>query len=521
MSDETNRMTEFQSDTRTAEVLLEVVRGTTPGQGVAFFDRLTKHLALALGLRCAWVTKWSPESRRLQALSFYEQGRFIEDYEYAVKGTPCEPVMTKRSLCHVPSRVIELFPEDPDLPPLDAVSYMGIPLELGDRLLGHLAVMDDKPMPHNQEHEALLRIFAARATAELQRLEGEGTVLQQEARLERVLRRTEDLQRALDAAEGFGEILGRSSALQRIMRDVHRVAGTEASVLITGETGTGKELVAREIHQKSARAEGPLVRVNCAAIPAGLQESEFFGHEKGAFTGATARREGRFALADGGTLFLDEVGELPLELQAKLLRALQEGEFEPVGGTKTRSVDVRVIAATNRSLEQMVSEGRFRQDLLYRVNVFPLRLPPLREREQDVLLLATAFLRQFSRNETAQLSSNDSEALLAYDWPGNVRELRNVVERAVITGVGSPDFIRALPGRGRSEREMAMAVEQEAKVLTVDELRELEKRNIERALTQCSGKVSGSKGAADLLGMKPNTLASRIKALQIRKPEIS
>jgi transcriptional regulator with GAF, ATPase, and Fis domain len=307
------------------------------------------------------------------------------------------------------------------------------------------------------------------------------------------------------------------------MEDVAQVAGTDATVLILGETGTGKELIARAIHGAGRRKDKPLIRVNCAAIPSMLMESEFFGHEKGAFTGATARREGRFALADGGTIFLDEVGELSLDLQAKLLRVLQDGEFEPVGSSKTRRVDVRVLAATNRDLDEAVRQGDFREDLFYRLNVFPIRVPPLRERGEDVALLATAFLQRYCRQMVRALeplTPQCIERLKAYNWPGNVRELQNIIERAVITARdGRLNLDRGLP---RLEPALPAtdpdAGVRGARVLTTDELRELERANLVRALERASWKISGSEGAAQLLGMNPSTLASRMKALGISRP---
>jgi len=313
------------------------------------------------------------------------------------------------------------------------------------------------------------------------------------------------------------------------------VAPSDTTVLITGETGTGKELIARAIHRRSPRAGRPLVAVNCAAIAANLQESELFGHERGAFTGATQHRDGRFKLADGGTIFLDEVGEMPLDLQAKLLRVLQEGEFEPVGGTRTLRVDVRLIAATNRDLERMAREGAFRTDLLYRLNVFPVHVPPLRERGDDVVLLAEAFAQKFARQRgrtMAPLTADCRAALRRYAWPGNIRELQNVIERATITSVDGRrlNLQRALPeGAASPEAPVAAApatvaastVSGEARILSVADLRDLERANIVRALEAASWKVSGAAGAADRLGMHPNTLTSRMKALRIRRPRIS
>ena len=316
----------------------------------------------------------------------------------------------------------------------------------------------------------------------------------------------------------FGEIVGESPAMKKVLQEIREVAGTDASVLISGETGTGKELVARAVHRASRRAAGPLIKVNCAAIPSPLMESEFFGHEKGAFTGATARREGRFALADGGTIFLDEIGELPLELQPKLLRVLQEGEFEPVGSGRTRKVDVRVLAATNRDLRAEAEAGRFREDLYYRISVFPIHVPALRNRGRDVERLAQAFLKKFCEREgrpLANLTPDDLSRLGQYNWPGNVRELANVMERAVITGNGSaPDLARALANAPPPESVHADCGSM--RLYTADELRRIEIDNIRRALARAGGKVAGPGGAARLLGMKPTTLSSRIKALGIR-----
>lgn len=329
----------------------------------------------------------------------------------------------------------------------------------------------------------------------------------------------EYLKAELKAVQNFDEIIGSSTVMSSLLRDVERVAVTDTSVLVLGETGTGKELVARAIHNASGRAAKPLIKVNCAALPATLIESELFGHERGAFTGATAKRTGRFQLADGGTIFLDEVGELPLELQAKLLRVLQEGEFEPVGSSKTIKVSVRVIAATNRDLEKLVSAGQFREDLYYRLNVFPLNVPPLRERRDDVELLAQAFLKRATEKLGRSIEPFSAEAIArlnAYDWPGNVRELQNVVERSVIVAEdGRPNLERALP----SLRTLSTPLTPTEKVLTVGELQELEKKNLLAALQACSWKIAGDGGAAKLLGMKPSTLNSRISALQIKKPQ--
>ena len=300
------------------------------------------------------------------------------------------------------------------------------------------------------------------------------------------------------------------------------VAATDATVLILGETGTGKEVIARSIHRASRRHNRPLIKVNCAAIPATLIESEFFGHEAGAFTGATKKRDGRFAMAHGGTIFLDEVGELPFDLQSKLLRVLQEGEFEPVGSSQTRKVDVRVLAATNRDLQRCTGEGKFREDLYYRLNVFPIELPPLRERRGDIGVLAAAFAEKFAKSmgrPIEPLSADCIRRLEAYRWPGNVRELQNIIERAVITARdGKLNLDRALP---ESVSVLAVALtDGEAavkRVRTAKELEDLERENIVAALEASGWKVAGANGAATLLGIKPTTLNSRVKALGIER----
>jgi PAS domain S-box-containing protein len=334
----------------------------------------------------------------------------------------------------------------------------------------------------------------------------------------------EYLRQEIRVLGNFDEIIGQSSAMRRVLADVAQVANTGATVLIFGETGTGKELVARAIHAASPRHDRALVTVNCAAVPATLIESEFFGHEKGAFTGATQRRDGRFALADGGTIFLDEVGELPLDLQAKLLRVLQEGEFEPVGSSKTRKVDVRVVAATNRDLGQAVRDGKFREDLYYRLNVFPITVPPLRERGEDIVLLASAIVKRFAQRmgrAITPLSPEDVKRLQGYSWPGNVRELQNVIERAVITARGGRvNLDRALPETATTPApgQRARVEDVPERIRTIRELEDLERQNLIRALESTGWRVAGEHGAARLLGMNPSTLASRMKALGIKRP---
>jgi PAS domain S-box-containing protein len=630
-------------------LLRTLLEGTVAETGKPFFAALVKNLSAALNTYGAWVTEYLEDCRRLRALAFWLDDDFLDHWEIDIDGTPCEQVVVNQRLVHYPENVMALFPRDPELVDIEAVSYMGVPLLDGDgHVMGHLAVIDKRPMPEQPHIVALFRIFAARAAAELRRIRAEAGIrereeklsrlfnsamdaiieldaelritslnaaaakllgngaeaallgrefrgflqesdagrldglireldtrppgeqylwvpgglgnicaecvefpaeatlarfemrrrpfyslilrninerLEAERRIERLTVQTEYLREELRALGNFGEIIGESEAILRVLHDIEQVASTDATVLLCGETGTGKEVIARTIHAAGDRSGKPFVRVNCAAIPANLIESEFFGHERGAFTGATARREGRFALADGGTLFLDEIGELPLDLQAKLLRVLQEGEFEPVGSSQTRKVDVRVLAATNRDLADAVERKEFREDLYYRLNVFPLELPPLRERGDDVILLARKFMEQFARRfgRTLQpLTPECERRLKAYSWPGNVRELQNVIERAVITSRnGRLNLDRALPepvGASPSAEDCAPSLGTRESILSVSEMEELERANMLRALEQCGWRVSGPQGAAALLGIKPSTLSSRMKALGLQRP---
>jgi transcriptional regulator with GAF, ATPase, and Fis domain len=346
--------------------------------------------------------------------------------------------------------------------------------------------------------------------------------LEAEQKIRTLTVEAEYLRDEIRALRCFDEVVGDSRPMRQILGQVKEVAATDATVLLLGETGTGKEVIARAIHAASPRQKRPMIKVNCAAMPAALIESELFGHEKGAFTGATQRREGRVALAHEGSLFLDEIGELPLELQVKLLRVLQEGEFEPVGSSKTKKVDVRVLAATNRDLHQAVQDKEFREDLYYRLNVFPIALPPLRDRGEDVALLASTFAEQFARRmgRTFEgLSPDCVRRLTAYSWPGNVRELQNVIERAVILSCeGRLDLDRALPEATPSGAAIPSTGNGESPILKVKELRELERDNIVRALEAVDWRVSGDRGAARLLDTNASTLSSRMKALGITPP---
>jgi transcriptional regulator with GAF, ATPase, and Fis domain len=318
-------------------------------------------------------------------------------------------------------------------------------------------------------------------------------------------------QDVLTLGRGFDAIVGDSAAVRAMLRDVKKVAGVETTVLLMGETGTGKELVARAIHDASPRRDRALVKMNCGAIPQGLVESELFGHERGAFTGALQRRIGRFEMADKGTLFMDEVGELPTDIQVKLLRVLQEQEFERVGSTRSQQVDVRLVAATNRDLETEVNGGRFRRDLFYRLNVFPVRIPPLRERVGDIPLLVKHFLAQLQRKLAKPLHAVTEESmrrLQAYPWPGNIRELQNVMERScVMATTPIVDVDDALPVPTIFDR-----VKPAAGVGTLDEN---ERAHIRRALAATGGKIHGPRGAANMLDINPSTLRSRMEKLGI------
>jgi formate hydrogenlyase transcriptional activator len=397
-------------------------------------------------------------------------------------------------------------------------SVCALPLLTGERCRGVIFFMAAKPGAYAELRRGLLDQVASAVAVALDDCLAHEEVqrLRDQLAAENVYLRDEIRQ-----AHGFDEIIGRSPALLRTLQGVELVAGTESTVLILGETGTGKELVARAIHARSRRAGRPLIKVNCAAIPAGLVESELFGHERGAFTGATAQRAGRFELADGGTLFLDEVGELPLEAQVKLLRVLQEREFERVGGSRTLRTDVRVIAATNRDLLAEVAIGSFRQDLYYRLNVFPVALPALRERPEDIELIALHCLQRHARRagrETPALPVETVERLRRYSWPGNVRELENVIERALILSPGNvleidPSLLERVPGVPVAAPSQAAAAAPDS-----SNLADVERRHLLRALERCGWVIEGPRGAAQQLGLHPNTLRGRLKKLGLRRP---
>jgi transcriptional regulator with GAF, ATPase, and Fis domain len=320
------------------------------------------------------------------------------------------------------------------------------------------------------------------------------------------------LQEELKDTHDFDEIMGSSEPLRRTLRKIDHVANTDTSVLLLGETGTGKELFARAIHHRSPREDRPLVKVNCAALPAALIESELFGHVQGAFTGALSDKVGRFQLADGGTLFLDEIGELNLDLQSKLLRVLQEGEFERIGSTETVAVDVRIIAATNRDLLAAMDEGSFRPDLYYRLAVFPIEVPPLRMRREDIPVLVWHFIEQKQvrlGRKIEHIPQRVMEALLEYDWPGNVRELENVIERAIILSSGATLAVHEVfPGPTRTGQPSSQLTDP----------KEANRDHIIRVLEECDWRIKGPKNAAERLGMAPSTLRYRMKKLEIERP---
>lgn len=613
--------------------LKKIFEETSEHTGKAFFRSLVKNLAEVLNVHGVWVTEYLENENRLNALAFWLEGKFVDKYEYDVKGTPCEPVLDSKEVCHIPEKVIELYPKDPDLKPVGAVSYMGIALrDSRGSVLGHLALLDQKPMEEIPEVFVIFKMFATRAGAELRRIHYENRLEESELKVRRLINGTMDailelnselrivqmneaarsifqvsketleehylkeyltdsgyerIRKAIHRFEpekkgtsalwidGFlecrrtggsifradatmssyrfrdqlfyalfirdvtdrikneekirnleiekeflkervdtdfmGDIIGESPAIKKTLIEVEQVASTDSTVLIQGETGTGKELIAREIYIRSSRDQKPFIALNCGALPSDLIESELFGHVKGAFTGATSDREGRFLMADEGTIFLDEVGELSINLQTKLLRVIQEGEFEPVGSSITRKVDVRIIAATHKNLKREVENKNFREDLYYRLNVFPIQVPPLRERGNDMLLLAETFLeKHVLRHGLKKLSLNekDKQQILKYAWPGNVRELQNITERFVITG--NREIFDTLVGMS-IEQAVKPEEDQQEKILTSYELQKLEINNLRNALEKTGGKIFGENGAASLVGIPPTTFCSKLK----------
>ena len=487
------------------------------------------------------VTDWKLEEQSLRAEHDASEQRFRDLFDeapiaYVNEGLDSKFIRANRTAM----KILGITPEDvphtygksfvPDTPEAQArlraafesvghgIDTSGVVLELRRKDNGQPVWIEwwSRPSPDGTHTRTMFIDISERVLMEQEktRLEAQNSYLQEEIR----------------SAHNFGEIVGNAPALLELLRQVEQVSSTESTVLVLGETGTGKELIARAIHERSPRRNRPLVKVNCGAISAGLVESELFGHVRGAFTGAIANRDGRFKLANGGTLFLDEVGELPLETQVKLLRVLQEQEFEPLGSSATLKVDVRVVAATNRDLAELVREGRFRADLFYRLNVVPLRVPALRERKADIPLLAMFFVQKLASKigkQIARIGDETLAKLVGYAWPGNIRELQNVIERAVIL---SPSRTLVLSEELRASSALAEAPEPrerapkpgdagaEPAAESSSSLQEAGRRHIQAVLVSTNWLIEGERGAAKLLGMSPSTLRSRMQRLGIKRP---
>jgi formate hydrogenlyase transcriptional activator len=614
--------------------LRSIVQGVARSTGDDFLRTLVRHLAHVVGTRHAFVAEFVPP-QKIRTIAFWSNGGIVDNIEYELPGTPCEEVING-GFCHIPSGVQQKYPATEK----GIEGYLGVPLTSHDgTVLGHLCVFDEDPLPPEPRKLYIFEIFAARASAELDRLRVEQQLRASEDELKDLfeeapiayvhegldtrfihanqtalktlgvrpdevctmygrtlipdtpeaqqrlrqalasieagtqasgvvleLRRKDNgrplwiqwwsrphpsgtytrtmfvditeqvlleqerarlsaqnvyLREEIKSVHNFEEIVGASSGLMCVLEHVQRVAPTNATVLILGESGTGKELIARAIHSSSGRAEKPFIKINCAALPPGLVESELFGHERGAFSGAIQRRIGRFELASGGTIFLDEIGEVPADVQVKLLRVLQEREFERVGGGQTIKADVRVIAATNRDLHQALRDGAFRPDLFYRLNVFPITLPPLRERADDIPLLVRFFVGKYGPlvgRRPGAIDAKTMERLVAYQWPGNIRELENIIERALILTTSDvlsigPEILPTTAPRpvqvtasvvGRSESE--------------GDLDTVQRQHIVSTLREANWVVEGERGAARRLGLKPATLRHRMKKLGISRP---
>ncbi|MCK9605460.1 MAG: sigma 54-interacting transcriptional regulator [Methylomonas sp.] len=615
-------------DSSELSILQTVVEGTVQTTGEDFLRSLVRNLCLATDVSNGFIAEFTEAKTRVRSLAFWTEGGFLEQQEWDLPGTPCEDVL-RGNLCHYPSDLSKKFPQEQGVE-----SYLGVPLQDNDgRILGHLALFDQKAMPEQSRLLYTFKIFAVRAAAELNRLRMEEQLRLSEQRFrtlfdeapiayvhedrdtrflqanhaalrilgispkqvpdirgislvpdtpeaqarlraafasveegtdsagvvlelrrqdngrpiwiqwwskvdpggqflhtmfiditERVLMEQEQarlkaqnqyLQEEIKSAHNFDEIVGRSPALRSLLNQVQRVALTDASVLIQGESGTGKELIARAIHSASKRKSRPLIKINCAALPSNLIESELFGHEKGAFTGAVNKRIGRFELAEGGTLFLDEVGEIPADIQVKLLRVIQEREFERVGGQTSIKMNVRVITATNRNLLREVAEKNFREDLFYRLNVFPVTTPPLRERLEDIPLLVEFLIGKFAPKigkKIIAISAKSLQRLQDYHWPGNIRELENIIERAIILADGptleiDPDQFPA--GTDQTALKSAQS--------SNSSLDSIAREHILGVLEQTRWVIEGPNGAATRLDLKPSTLRYRMQKLGIVK----
>jgi transcriptional regulator with GAF, ATPase, and Fis domain len=514
------KMSSAEDRRRAEDLLRALTEGTAKATGNAFFSSLVKHLAAVLQVKRVYVAECLSEDHARSRAVYMGQSP-APPFEYDLKGTPCMKVALGQT-CLYSRNVAQYFPENQFLARFGYESYLGIPLwNSAQRVIGHMVLVDDKPMSEDPLWVSVLQTFADRAGVELEREQAEEKLRLALAEVETLKNRLQAenvyLQEEIGKEHNFEEMVGNSPALLALLQKLERVAGTDATVLICGETGTGKELIARALHSSGPRKQRPLVKVNCGAVPASLLESELFGHVKGAFTGAIDRRVGRFELADGGTLFLDEIGELPLDTQVKLLRVLQEQEFEPVGSSRTIRVDVRVIAATNRDLEQEVRAGRFRSDLFFRLNVVPLTVPPLRERASDIPMLVAYFLSRFSKKFGRRIDGvtrDTMDRFVKYQWPGNIRELQNIVERAVVMATGPLVSLEAdvLPTSATTAKPTVLARTGDVAALSIDEA---ERRHIEAVLNQTGGVIEGPSGAAVILNLHPNTLRSRMKKLGV------
>ncbi len=506
-----------RDDPQLESTLNVIVEGTAQAKGEHFFQMLVRYLAASLDSKVAFIGEFSAERTAVKTISVWIDDHHEPNFEFALEGTPCRQILSGE-IQHFADDVQASFPTNPLLKQLDARSYLAIPLADGNgEVIGHLAVIDDKPKKADDRELSIFHIFAARATAELLRRQAERDLSDSRLRVDRLQSERQRmeaemlyLREELGSRTEYSEIVGESDAIWKVIRDIDSVAKIETTVLILGETGTGKELVARAIHRNSTRSNGPFIRVNCAGLPESLIESELFGHEHGAFTGATQQRSGRFELADGGTIFLDEIGEMPLAAQARLLRVLQERELERVGSSHTIQIDTRVLAATNRNLLDMVDDGTFREDLYYRLNVFPIQVPALRERKEDIPTLVRCFLTRLSSRlgkKIERVSDSVLATLREYSWPGNVRELENIVERSMILTRGDtlqlpPSIIPVQQRKDRQNNELRL-------------LEDVERDHIQHVLDHTRGVIAGPNGAAVILGLNSNTLRSRMAKLGV------
>lgn len=508
------------------EVVLEKLKARISGASPVEFFRLWLLDSGDLCRRCRWRARCPNQSRCLHAVAG-GNGASVVNYDFVDRNLQRIPIglggagqaaATGQACLHTDGAApLEEFAglEPAALARLRTANLA--PIVFNGEILGVIGLFAGE-LAQPRERAVWLRVVAghiggliaySRAFREVERLKAQ-------LELENA-----NLKEEVEEAKALGELVGQSAVLRRISSQIDVVAPTDATVLIAGETGTGKELVAREIHRRSRRGDKPLIRVNCASVPKELFESEFFGHARGAFTGAVRDRAGRFEAAEGGTLFLDEVGEIPLDLQSKLLRVLQERKYERVGEERTRNTDVRIIAATNRDLKREIGAGRFREDLYYRLNVFPMEVPPLRDRKEDIPPLTQHFIDASVRAlgcRKPRLTQAALDRLQLYDWPGNIRELRNVIDRAVILARGGPLRFDQLDAGERPPPEPAATDEPAKPFLTEAELERLERDNLVSVLQRAQWKIKGAGGAAELLGVNPTTLLSRMKRLKLRRP---